>query len=292
MVLVGVGAEPLGHHARDERRHELVQVELHVDLGIGAQRLDHPHERLEPRHVTKRRRHLVLHELGEVGQELVQAAVRGERRQRGSEHGGLGAALAAAAPHDGGDAVEVQLELLAELVRDDGLHDRALTALTALLRLDRGRPGRGLDVSGDDGRSEQPVVLGGVDARGSIDVGRGRGILGYERLHALDREPVRHDVHGDGRARELRGEDVLEVEYLILRDVQLRVAGNFVERDGPGARGEAVERLTPSHDQGGVDVVGAELGALAVAHELARVLDHLPQSVLDVGRQRARHLVR
>ena len=59
------------------------------------------------------------------------------------------------------------------------------------LRLDRGGPGRGLDVAGDDGRSEQPVVLGGVDARGSIDVGSGRGILGYERLHALDRERVR-----------------------------------------------------------------------------------------------------
>ena len=290
MVVGRVGAEPLGHHARDERRHELVQVELHVDLGIGAQRLDHPHERLEPRHVTKRRRDLVLHELGEVGQELVQAAVRGEGLERGSEHGSLGAAFAPAPPHDGGDAVEVQLELLAELVRDDGLHDRA----GSFFRFDRSRraAGRGLDVAGDDGRSEQPVVLGGVDARGSIDVGSGRGILGYERLHALDREPVRHDVHGDGRARELRGEDVLEVEYLVLRDVQLRVAGNFVERDGAGARGEAVERFTPSHDQGGVDVVGAELGALAVAHELARVLDHLPQSVLDVGRQRARHLVR
>ena len=44
------------------------------------------------------------------------------------------------------------------------------------------------------------------------------------------------------------------------RYVQLGVAGHFLERDGPGARGEAVQGLAPSHDERRVDVLGAELG--------------------------------
>ena len=78
MVLVGLGAQSFGHHARDERGHELVQVELDVNLRVTAQRLDGPHERLEPRHVPQGLGNLVLHELGEVGHQLVQAAVGGE----------------------------------------------------------------------------------------------------------------------------------------------------------------------------------------------------------------------
>ena len=239
MVLVGLGAEPLGHHARDERGHELVQVELDVNLRVTAQRLDGPHERLKPRHVPQGLGHLVLHELGEVGHQLVQAAVGGEGLQRGSEQRSL--ASFSAASHHRRDAVKVQLELLAQLVRHHGL-DHGSGAVGSGFALDVRvvSAGRRLDVGRDHRRSEELGVRGASQVRGSIVRGQRGWVLGYERLDALDREPVRDDVDGDGRPRELRGEDILEVDLLVDRYVQLGVAGHFLERDGPGARGEAV----------------------------------------------------
>ena len=68
--------------------------------------------------------------------------------------------------------------------------------------------------------------------------------------------------------------------------------GHLAKGDRTRPGGEAAQGLNVAKLEGRVYVFGGELRALRVAHELARVLDHLAEAVLHVRRERARHLVR
>lgn len=246
------------------------------------------HHHVQHEHVLQSMRHLLADKLHKVRQELVQARVVPQTRQRRGPQ-----TVVRVVGDRGAHAVEVELQLLGEDVLDEGLHG---------------------DVVGGGGRRGGGALGGGLREAGSLGLG---GVLGDGGLHALDREPVScggnmsaMNMRGEGgpprrpgaaaspllltrgptskrhlarHLRQRRVDQLLEVDLVVLHvEDGLRLAQTRLAEPQRPAGLVPVERLDVEHAQGVRDVRGAQDGALRVAHELERLLQDLVHAVLDV----------